>query len=291
MLGKLLKYELKATSRLFLYMYIGLIVVAFINMATMPVSQMGETDGPMNGIMAIISSFLMVVYVIMVIAIIVVTVLYLVVRFYKNQLGDEGYLMFTLPVSVDKHILSKLIAAMLWSISSLVVLVISALILLAKLQLHSDIFGNVAEAWRALAAAGAHPALWILGLLGVYILSFLAGYNQYYAAMAIGPNLIKNRLGGSILAYVIIYVVYNVVSTILLLLWFLPFVTGLDGSAVSFQYEAVNLTALEGMTEGIQTFNTMGLYALGFCATLYVLTTVPCYLVTRFMLKKKLNLA
>jgi hypothetical protein len=296
MLGKLLKYELKATSRLLLYMYLGLIIIAVVNMVTMPINRM-EAGGQTHDVMTILSGLLIVIYVIMAIAAIVVTSVYLVVRFYRNQLGDEGYLMFTLPVSVDKHILSKLISAMIWSFTSLVVLAVSILIMMARVQVTYNIYGDVAEFWRTLVAAGGQPLLWIIGFLAVLLLSMLGGFTQYYAAMSIGPNLIKNRLGGSILAYIIIYVVYNVVSAVLLFVWFLPVLamanteefSALVGQSI--EVTPTSFSIYDGAMEMMQVFNTIGLYALGYCVTLYLLTVIPCYLVTRYMLKRKLNLA
>lgn len=41
----------------------------------------------------------------------VVTAVILIQRFYKNLLGSEGYLMFTLPVTVSQHLFSKTIIA------------------------------------------------------------------------------------------------------------------------------------------------------------------------------------
>jgi hypothetical protein len=46
------------------------------------------------------------------------TLIVLIQRFYKNLLGDEGYLMFTLPVQSWSHILSKLAVSMLWTVVS-----------------------------------------------------------------------------------------------------------------------------------------------------------------------------
>ena len=39
-------------------------------------------------------------------------------RFSKNLLGDEGYLMFTLPASVSQHITAKLVVAVLLDVLS-----------------------------------------------------------------------------------------------------------------------------------------------------------------------------
>jgi type IV secretory pathway VirB3-like protein len=92
MLGKLLKYEFKATSRIFLPMFGALLIVAAFSRLFMSLS----FDVP--------SVIGVTVSVIMIIGIIVMTFLLTIQRFNKNLLGSEGYLMFTLPVSTDRLI-------------------------------------------------------------------------------------------------------------------------------------------------------------------------------------------
>ena len=40
----------------------------------------------------------------------------LIVRYYRNLYGDEGYLMNTLPVTPAQHVWAKLICAFLWEL-------------------------------------------------------------------------------------------------------------------------------------------------------------------------------
>ena len=48
------------------------------------------------------------------------TLVLMVYRFYKNLMTDEGYLMFTLPVSRSQLIWSKLMVALAWGVLSAV---------------------------------------------------------------------------------------------------------------------------------------------------------------------------
>lgn len=64
-------------------------------------------------------------------AILVITTLTIVIivkRFKKNLLGDEGYLMFTLPVNSSRLILSKYISALIWVLLTMIVTAMSVII-------------------------------------------------------------------------------------------------------------------------------------------------------------------
>lgn len=119
MLGKLLHYELEATGRTFLPLFGGILVVSAINALflawRLPV-------GVGIGTLVLVSLY---------VALMVVFAVITVTRFYKNLLGDEGYLMNTLPVKPEQLILSKLLVSLLWVILSGVVAVLTGMILLA----------------------------------------------------------------------------------------------------------------------------------------------------------------
>lgn len=101
---KLLKYEWKACARTCLPLYGVLILMSFVTHLLYSTPQ-NSTFGFM---LPAISSML---YMGVMMAAFVVTAVILIQRFYKNLLGSEGYLMFTLPVTVTQHLLSKTIIA------------------------------------------------------------------------------------------------------------------------------------------------------------------------------------
>ena len=115
MLNKLLKYEIKATARLFLPLYATILIFAAINLFFLAAPDANENSISFYELAVGIG---MIVYVILMTGLVVMTLFVLVQRFYKNLLSDEGYLMFTLPVKSWSHILSKLMIAMLWTIAS-----------------------------------------------------------------------------------------------------------------------------------------------------------------------------
>ena len=280
MLGKLLKYEFKATARLFIFMYAGLILVAAINMGLL--SFLGS-----DGIAGVASGLMLTFYIIATVAMFVVTLIVIIIRFYRNQLGDEGYLMFTLPVGVDKHILSKLIAACAWIASSFIVCLLSVMILTATIAANSNFYGAAGELWRQAQGFGAHPWLWLICIVVYILVSFTTGVITYYCAMAIGPNIIKNRLGGSILAYIIIYVASQIVNTVVMFAITMPILAASDSSIAWVnsifgpQFAPSNEMAL---------VNSAALIFFLACVFMQIVIAVPCYILTRHFLKNKLNL-
>ena len=60
----------------------------------------------------------------------VVTIVTIAQRFGKNLFGNEGYLMFTLPVKTYKLVLSKILCAVFWCVCSVVVYALAWLLLL-----------------------------------------------------------------------------------------------------------------------------------------------------------------
>ena len=110
MLGKLMKYDFRCMLRKFGPLWIGLIGLAAINGFT--VGHVLENKN-MDGILAFLLGGLPVVLLFALwVATGVMMIVFVCERFYKGLLGDEGYLMFTLPATPAEHIASKLIVAL-----------------------------------------------------------------------------------------------------------------------------------------------------------------------------------
>lgn len=92
MLGKLTKYEFKATCRFFLPLYGALLLLAAMSRLSQWIMTYNEI-----GLLHYFSNIFTLVYVLVAVAIFALTLIVMIQRFYKNLLGDEGYLMFTLP--------------------------------------------------------------------------------------------------------------------------------------------------------------------------------------------------
>ena len=119
MLGKLLKHEIKATSREYLLLYGAFLIITIFNKIFLEVN-----TGRRNTMISIFQNIFMAAYVLMCMTIFIVTIILIIRRFYKNLLGDEGYLMFTLPVKTYELILSKLVISLLWFVLSFVIYIL-----------------------------------------------------------------------------------------------------------------------------------------------------------------------
>jgi len=128
MLARLMKYEIKATARWLLPLYGTILIFALINRFTLfsPVMVFNSTyteysipNQPVFSIVkGIASALFMLIYVLLFVGVFVATLIITIQRYYKNLLGDEGYLMFTLPVKSWQHILNKLLVSLLWYLLS-----------------------------------------------------------------------------------------------------------------------------------------------------------------------------
>ena len=113
MLGKLIKYEFKATSK-FILMIFGLLLALSTMMSVSlafnlddiiaGISQEFQVGGLILGVVAFLIIML---FVVLNVAAICGMFFYAISRFKRNLLGDEGYLMHTLPVKTRDNILSK----------------------------------------------------------------------------------------------------------------------------------------------------------------------------------------
>lgn len=125
MLGKLMKYEWKATWKLLVPMNIFIVAMSILAYATVQLSFF-DSD---NELVIITGGLIIITYILSMFVVMVGTVIYLVYRFYTSVYGDEGYLLHTLPV--DKHhiIISKSVVSVLWIIINIILIYLSIIFL------------------------------------------------------------------------------------------------------------------------------------------------------------------
>ena len=275
MLRKLLKYEFKATARIFPLMYAALLIVATINALLLPFSDNALSNllDAVPTLRDIIYSLSSLTYTIALVAVTVLTAVVIVVRFYR-MLGDEGYLWFTLPVNADQQLIAKLICALVWWLATALAVTISVLIL-ALPELITDDFISLRDFIQILFGYPGVTLSWFATLTFYLISACIYSPLIFFMAMSIGPNLTKSRLGGSVLAYVIIYIALQVVGVIRLLF--------LTGPILSFA---------DNMTTSADYYDISGILQifLNSYSVINLLLAVGFYFITRYFLKNKLNL-
>lgn len=277
MLRKLMKYEFRATSRIYLPMYALLILFAAINRVFMAINstKFQFPDAGSNiaeRVASIGQAIAMTLYVFIIIGVFVITFVVTIQRFYKNLLNDEGYLMFTLPVKTHQLVSSKLIVAAVWNLLSGFAAVLSILVMVSNVDFFYSFGEFMAEMGKALNTYGAPAYALLLEFILLIFASLFGSIIMIYAAIAVGHLCRKHRIMGAIGAYLGFCVLEQILSSIVISI---PAV----GWILSFESAP---TEMEMMAQAQIFMVLLILITLVFAVGYFFLTNV--------ILKKKLNL-
>lgn len=260
MLSKLFKHEMKASSRLLLPIYMVLIVLTIMDRIVLSLDIF-------DGLLAVIPGFITFAYIVSLIAIVIVSTVIIIIRFYKNLMTDEGYLMFTIPVKTRALINSKMFAAIIWTVASFVAVVASLLAVFAtseRIEMLVDVWNMV---WAEFEYAfGDYGTIFIIELIISIILGLFNNVLQIYASIALGQLFNGHKVLGSFAAYIAITMAIQTVSTVIFLIAGFVFPNSFENTK-SLPYIIIPATIL-----------------------FTLVTNVAYYLITEYMFKKKLNL-
>ncbi len=264
MLRKLLKYELKATRRVFLPLYLALLVFALFTKLTSAFTPQWRIPVGISGT----------IYTIIMASMFVMTLVVMIQRFYRNLLSDEGYLMFTLPTKPWMHIVSKLLASMLWIAASVIVAIFSVLIITFNgekingiIQGFSVLFSQIARYWTASAS------LTIFEIIIATLISVTSGILLIYASIAIGHLFNKHKTLASFGAFIIL----NTLSQIVV-------------SLIGMIFSVTPLANLHVSSNNVVDSLPMLNMALAFGIVISGLGCVAYFAITNYVLGKQLNL-
>lgn len=269
MLGKLFRHEFRACGRVFLALYAAFIVITLVNKIFWVV----DAD---NMVTDMIRGFVTFLYAVSAAAVVIMTFVLIVYRFYNNLLKDEGYLSFTLPVTVSQHIIAKLIVSFLFIVFSFIVMIASILIMAAEAG-FMDMFREFVEQLRLLFTlySGSLRFVIELGVLAVVAAVYLI--LMLYASLSLGQLFTKHKLGGAVLGFVGFYIVAQIIASIIMAILFF--------NNRSYFEMADSMDAAD-MYRAFDMLNGLFLVIIG----LELVLGIVYYLLTRFILSKKLNL-
>ena len=263
MLGKLLKYELKATSRVFIPLYIAILVVSIVNGLSLNLEILN-----IQGLATIVLMCLF-------ISLFVITIVVTIQRFNKNLLKDEGYLMFTLPVSSKHLVLSKYLTSLIWTFLSFVVAFLSfTIIFMIPTYKYFD-FSYFINEFNLLFSNMLN--LNILGQFLKIILLMIISYTIFifnvYLALSVGQLPIFNRFRNvsSFIGFLVINLLISYAQNIVSL-----FVN--DAS--------VNIEAIDA----ISSVTSIVSKGLNIAIVINLIIILVLFFATTYILDKKLNL-
>ncbi len=209
MLTKLIGYEMKAFGRIILPLYAATIGMAIIMGVGIRVL---DEDLYSN----LLGAVIIMIFVSLIIATMVMTGVLCVQRFYRNLLGNEGYLMFSLPVGTHQLILAKVLSSLIWTLlggAAGVCTVVVMGLMAIPLQDTISFFKEISMHLRMLSLGkelGA-VAVWFV----IFILYFVASLMQIYTAIAVGHQWTAHRVLGSVLAFFGIGIIRNTIGSLL----------------------------------------------------------------------------
>lgn len=210
MLGKLLKYDLKANRNIFLLMYGILLVIAL--MGRFSVSEAFEALEGYSGL-ELVTVLLMATYFIALVAVNVMVYVLIIRRFYTNLFGSEGYLSFTLPVTAAEHFFSKVISALLWIMCTALVGLLSAVIAFSGMVDISAV-GDFSEVSREVFSQlfSLSDTIW---QAVISMFNSIAGLFMIYFAVCLGQLMNRHRVLSSVLFYLGLTFVFNLLDSLL----------------------------------------------------------------------------
>jgi len=268
MVKKLFKHECLYYLRVLSPVYIILLAVAVLGRGV----HFFENDSTIYGI---INGSTIFVFVVALLAAFAASLVMGVLRYYRNMFTAEGYLTLTLPATPTQHLLVKVLAASLFQLITIVVMVLSAAVIMA-----GDVFTEVVKAGVYLVdwlAANMEVALWpyVLELVVLLLVAILSTFLLYYACASLGQQAKKNRVRGAVVVYFIYYLITQAVSTVITVVFSViqdtPFIENLLNWVEEHVYETVHI-------------------ALCGAIVLSLVLSVVYFLVSRWVLRRRLNL-
>lgn len=288
MLGKLLKFELKASARTLLPLYAGTLLVAMVcgisnatRMSNMNKWHQAMADGtaitfssfsePVDGGINTVIMFAMMLVFAFCVALVVMTVMCVIGRFNDGIAGKEGYLMFTLPVKQETLLASKLLGALIWTLASLLVFFLVGVLIGGPSLFVEREFFDWAYLWERIWTWVQDYSLGFSLLLTALngLLSIISVILTIYLAVMVGQmeQFNKYRVAVAVVAFFVITWAFGLVESV---------VMGLPGINMRPEHVA-DVYGNYNMIAGMDSL----------CTAIFC---IACFYGTVWMMKKKLNL-
>jgi hypothetical protein len=213
-------------------------------------------------------------YIIVIVLVMAATLILTIIRFYKNLLTDEGYLMFTLPAKTHHLITSKLFVHLFWSLISILIVIASLFLVFGTPEYMPIIKEGIGEIYLELQTiAAGREIIFTLQFLFLCLIGQINNILSVYVSIALGQLFHGHKIIGSFVSYIGIYTVLQIIILVLVVI---VAMFNLDHFKELEQIEELSANAVN------LTFQLSSLFLLVINAIFYF--------VTNYLLKRKLNL-
>ncbi len=280
MLSKLLKHEWLSTWKVPTALFIYLCIITLLG-CTSFLSPLWKSDNEFVGVLAVFSLML---YILSLFSISIAIFVFFVVRFYRSMYTNEGYLMHTLPVKPWQHIVSKGLIFCSWSLINVIAIFLSIISLVSS-AVYSVTRVPLHELWAQLQIEfpqflsrvsiefqeemGMNFITYILLIIVSMLVQTVFAVLMIYASISIGQTFNRHKVIASFIAYAAINMILQLVNSLIQM------------PMLIFRIEdsAFGTTLGDIMTPSLWISLVTNLICI-----------VIFYLVTEFIMRKKLNL-
>ncbi len=218
MLRKLIKYDILADYKRYGIVFAAMLMFSFLLMALDRLTEMFKGNRFFEVMMIICAMLFFAAVIVMFTMILVIAT----IRFYKNIVRDEGYLMHTLPVPTWKLIMSKFITTYIWSAAAVVVMgicfgiVASEPLWLFKLDIGWEVLSS---AFVEDTVNGTPEQLRDLFAVCFIVMALTPGFMvlHIYMSLALGNLFHTHKLGISVLMFFALYIAEQILSGVAML--------------------------------------------------------------------------
>ena len=277
---KLFKFEFFSVCRILVPVWCGTLLLSLLigglGILSAQLPALGESLPYL-----IIYTFAAILFIFAALASIIASVVLGIQRFYK-LLGDQGYLMFSLPMPAWKHIGARLLCACLTTTLAVAVFAVCGAVLSFS-SIQSGSLITVAN-FQLLAFDDLADLLWNGYALLIGLLYLATAYLFLYLCMAIGAQWPQHRLAASILTYFLLTFVLQVlmmIAVIFVAVGAYSTVQNGDIALISGALTSEQTAAAHGLLGGLLTVPVL----------LFGAADAILWVTTHYFITRKLNLA
>ena len=275
MFGKLMKYELRHLIRIFAPMWAIVTILCVLSRLTVKPDMNGFFYA--EGIAAILPVVFLMLSVFGMMTMLIVAAVVLIQRFYKGMYGDEGYLMFTLPVTTGQLVNAKALSALLLMLATELVTTLGIAVMVSYPDLWREAINVIGIDLRTaisflLEMNGVTESqaiamvCWSMVLMPIELLS---GIYTVYLAISVGQIWRKHPVAGGILGWYALVLVVGAVESMLM--------------------QALGISPMEMLMEGVE-LSMQSWQMMLFSTVEDVVLCVIFFFATKLIMDKKLNI-
>ena len=208
MLRKLLKHEFRATARVMLPLYLVILLLALGTRVTSAWVEVASYQPFLDILFGLIT----IGFVLALVAVFIVAVVLMILRFRSNLMADEGYVMFTLPVSTHQLIWSKLIVSTVWFAGACIVDGLALLVMVVDRAFFSGLGDALTELFHQLNSYYVGNGLaFVVEMILLFVVSCVILCLSFYTPLAIGHAFARHKMLLSVVFFFAIQIVAEII--------------------------------------------------------------------------------